>query len=849
MSAVALKGLLGRKLRSVLTGLAIVLGVAMISGTFILTDTINKAFAHVFAVSYRHSDAIISGRQFVSGASSVSTVPASVLGRVRALPGVAAASGSYLFDTVKLIDRHGETIASGGAPSLGFGIDPSQPRFNPITLASGHWAVGPGQVVIDTATAAGEHYRVGDTIAAKGDGPVKSYTVVGVGKIGGVSIGGATLAIFDVPTAAAVLHKSGYDDISVAARPGVSQARLAAEIEPLLPPVAQVRTGSQQASHDATEITAGTSVVKYILLAFGAIALFVGAFVIFNTISITIAQRTRELATLRTLGASRRQVLRSVMLESFVIGLAASLVGLFAGLGLAKGLNAAFVALGVNLPQAGTVLAGRTIIVSLLVGTLVTLAAGLFPAVRATRVPPISAVREGAVLPSSRHAHRRPYVAGAVILLGLAVIVQGLFATSGAQSVLMLLGAGTLLLFIGVALVSSYVVRPLASIVGRPARALGGAAGRLAVANSVRNTSRTAATAAALMIGLALIAFVATLGAGLRNSTKDALSKQVTADYVLTPSTTGSGSFPTQTASALAGVRGVAVVSAVRSDRANVSGASTTVAGVDPATIGHVYRFAWNNGSDADLAHLGDGAIVQSSYATKHHLSVGHPLTLQAPNGTTRRVTVAATYDPPQADPVLPKIVISQAAFDRTFPTPQDTQAFLNVNGGPTAAMTAELKRALTAYPDAHIQTRTAWITAQGKSVDQVLDLFYVLLALSVIISLFGMINTLVLAVFERTRELGMLRAIGMTRRQMRRMIRHESIVTALIGAALGLPLGVLLAALTTRALGSLGIGFHLPTQQLAAFVLLAVIAGIAAATLPARKAARLNVLHALQYE
>jgi putative ABC transport system permease protein len=495
------------------------------------------------------------------------------------------------------------------------------------------------------------------------------------------------------------------------------------------------------------------------------------------------------------------------------------------------------------------VLAVRTIIVSLLVGTLVTLAAGLFPAIRATRVPPISAVREGAVLPTSRHAHRRPYVAGAVIVFGLAVIVQGLFASSDAGSVLVLLGAGTLLLFIGVALVSSYVVRPLVSVVGRPARAFGGAAGRLAVANSVRNTSRTAATAAALMIGLALIAFVATLGEGLRNSVKDALGKQVKADYVLTPSSSGNMSFPTQTASALAATHGVEVVSAVRSDRANVLGASTTVGGVDPATIGGVYRFAWKNGSDAALARLGDGAIVNSSYATSHHLAVGSRFALQAPNGTTRRETVIATYHPPNADPVLPNVVISQAAFDSTFPTPQDAQAFVNVDGGPSAAMTAELTRALTAYPDAEIQTRSSWVTAQSNSFAQVLNLFYVLLAMSVIISVFGMINTMVLAVFERTRELGMLRAIGMSRRQMRRMIRHESIVTALIGAALGLPLGVLLAALTTRALGSLGIGFHLPVQELAYFVVLAVVAGIGAAVLPARRAARLNVLHALQYE
>jgi putative ABC transport system permease protein len=436
-----------------------------------------------------------------------------------------------------------------------------------------------------------------------------------------------------------------------------------------------------------------------------------------------------------------------------------------------------------------------------------------------------------------------------VALLGLAIITQGLFATSGAASVLRLLGAGTLLLFIGVAMVSSYVVRPLVSIVGRPARALGGAAGRLAVANAVRNTSRTAATAAALMIGLALIAFVATLGAGLRTSVVDALNKQVKADYVLTPSSRGSQSFPVQTAAAVTGVRGVQAVSSIRTDHANVLGASTTVAGVDPTTIGRVYRFAWKQGTDAVLSHLGNGAIVDSSYAGAHHLTIGGRLAVQASNGAIRHLTVAATYRPPQADPVLPKIVMSQATFDSTFPRPQAAEAFVTVDRGTSAAMTAKLKSALAAYPDAQVQTRTGWVTTQSKSFDQVLDLFYVLLALSVIISVFGMINTLVLAVFERTRELGMLRAIGMSRRQMRRMIRHESVVTALIGAALGLPLGVLLAALATRAAGSLGLGFHVPGQQLAAFVLLAVVAGIWAAVLPARRAARLNVLQALQYE
>jgi putative ABC transport system permease protein len=340
-----------------------------------------------------------------------------------------------------------------------------------------------------------------------------------------------------------------------------------------------------------------------------------------------------------------------------------------------------------------------------------------------------------------------------------------------------------------------------------------------------------------------------TLGAGLRNSVADALNKQVTADYVISPSSNSSTSFPSQETKALVGVTGVRAVTGIRSDRARVFGSSVGVAGIDPAAITKVYRFQWKRGSNAVLSHLGNGAIVDSSYAKTHHLELGSPLALQTSTGSTCTFVVRATFHAPQASPLLPNIVISQAAFDRTFPQPQDIEAFVNVTAKTSPALTARLQHALAANPDTTIQTRADWVFKQEKSVNQILDLFYVLLALSVIISLFGMVNTLVLAVFERTRELGMLRAIGMTRRQMRRMIRHESIITALIGAALGLPLGVLLAALVTRGLANLGVGFHLPTHQLLLFALIATAAGISAAVFPARRAARLNVLEALQYE
>jgi putative ABC transport system permease protein len=295
-------------------------------------------------------------------------------------------AGGYLFDTIELVDRNGKTISSG-APNFGFGVDPSESRFNPLTLVTGHWPSDPHEVVIDTNTAAKHHYAVGDSIRAKGNGLPRPYTIVGLSKLSGVSIGGATMAVFNVATARTILQKQGYDAISVAAKLGISPARLARAIEPVLPAHVQVRTAEAQARHDAKQVEAGANLITYFLLAFGGIALFVGAFVIFNTISITVSQRTRELATLRTIGASGRQVRRSILIESGAIGVSASVVGLFSGLALTKALNALFVALGLDLPQAATVLAPRTIVVSLLVGTIVTLLAGLFPAIRATRIP------------------------------------------------------------------------------------------------------------------------------------------------------------------------------------------------------------------------------------------------------------------------------------------------------------------------------------------------------------------------------------------------------------------------------------------------------------------------------
>ena len=434
MTWVALKSIAERRTRAVLTALAIVLGVAMIAGSFILTDTIDRAFTTIFSSSYTQTDLVVRGKPVVADSmSGAPTVPAHLLPEVRALPGVAAAAGSLVDltgtgDNAKLIGKDGAVI-TGDNPTFGFGIDPSQPRFNPLKLAEGSWAAGPDQMVIDIGTAKAHGFAVGDRVGVASDGPVRTFTVTGLARFGGVdSIGGATIAVFDIPTARTVLGKTGFDAIQVATKPGVSQAQVQREIAPLLPAAAEIKTGDEQAQSDKAVISEAITFIRGFLLAFGGIALFVGAFVIFNTLSITVAQRSRELATLRTLGASRRQVLRSVIAEAGIIGFVASVVGLGLGYVLAKGLSAIFRAVGADMPQADTVFETRTVVVSLVVGTVITLLAGVIPAIRATRVPPIAAVREGAVLPGGRMARLTPVFALVTIGLAAALLVHGLMA-------------------------------------------------------------------------------------------------------------------------------------------------------------------------------------------------------------------------------------------------------------------------------------------------------------------------------------------------------------------------------------------------------------------------------------
>jgi putative ABC transport system permease protein len=859
MTKATVQGLMGRKLRTALTAIAIVLGVAMVSGTLVLTDTMRKAFDGLFEGTYEGTSAVISGKEIVQGASSGnSTVPESLLPKVQELSGVEVASGAIFdvsgtTDLAKLIDRNGDEIGTGQQPTFGWGIDPTEERFNPLELTRGDWAGGSNEVVIDAGTAKNENYSVGDKIGVSAEGPTQQFNITGIAKFGSVdSIGGSTFAVFDVPTAQAVLKKEGeFDTIFVAAKPDVSDEAVADQIRPLLPSSAEVQTGAQQGEADAEETNEGLAFITYFLLAFAAIALIVGSFVIFNTLSMTVAQRVRELATLRTLGASRKQVFRSVVLEGFLTGLFAALVGLFVGFLIAKGLNALFKSFGVDLPSAGTVFSIRTVIVSLLVGIGITLLATISPARRATRVPPIAAVREGATLPTGRFAGS-PVTATVVLAVAAVALAIGLIPDGLATGlVLLLVGVGCLLLFIGVGLISSRLVRPLAAWLGAPGERIAGTPGRLARENATRNPTRTARTAGALMIGLALVTLVATLGASLKGTNRGALEDQVRSDYVVT-SKNGFDPITSSAGNALADVPGVAAASAVRDDMASSFGSDITVTGVDPSTIGHVYDYRWEKGSDTILLSLGfDGAIVRNAFADDNDLKVGDSFRITTPQGKKVPLVVRGIYDPPaeELDALLGNVTLAQRAFDTHFPRPKDLFVFVDTNEGDTSQATAALEKALDPYPDAVLRTTPDWVDERAGAIDTILNIFYVLLALSIVVSLFGMVNALALSVFERTRELGMLRAIGLTRRQTRRMVRWESVITALIGAALGLPLGALLAAIIVRALRSLDVTFSLPVVTIVVFALVAILAGTLAAIGPARRASRLNVLRALQYE
>jgi len=845
---VALRGLLARKTRLALTVVAVALGVTLIAGTYVFTDTINASFAQIFSVTNKGTDVAISPNDDVTGSDGAPpAMSAALLPRVQRAPGVKVAEGSIFDSNGVILGKDGKPVSTG---SVNFIASVSQVKqFAAVDYPEGRAPTAPDEVAIDKSTADRKGFELGGTIDVQGDTPKQPYKIVGITKIAGVdSLGGTSTALFTLAQAQKITGNVGkFDQISVAAKPGVTPAALSAELRRVMPRTVDVRTGAQQATKQTDDIKDNLGFLNTALLAFAGISLFVGAFIIFNTFSITVAQRMREFALLRTLGASRGQVLRSVLTEGLLVGLAGSLVGLGLGILVASGLRALFKAVGIDLPSNGTVIESRTIIVSLVVGTVVTLVSSTFPAIRATRVPPVAALREGAVLPETRAARFVTPISLVLVVLSLVLLAVGLFGSLSSDGALAAVGVGAALLFFGVAMLSPKLVKPIASVVGIPLQRMFGVTGRLARENTVRLPGRTAVTAAALMVGVGLVCFASIFAASAKTTIHDAITGGSRAQAVM-QSTSGFGGFAPQAAQAVAKVPGVRDVSVVRVGAGKVGKDKIQVSGIDPATFTTLYDAKWKEGSDETLRTLAPGqAVVQKGWAEDHHVDVGETLRVTTPLQETVALKVTGIVDDKAG--LLQPITVTNAVLAQDFAVTKDSFDLVGYRPGANEQATkAAIDDVLDArYPQVQAQTNAEFIADAEGQVNTLLGLIYALLALAVLVSLFGIVNTLVLSISERTREIAMLRAIGTSKRQVRRIIRYEAVITALIGGILGAVLGVVLAFLLSNAIDDFT--FDIPFAQLVIVLILSGLAGVAAAVLPARRASNLDVLEALAYE
>jgi putative ABC transport system permease protein len=848
------KSLLAKKLRLVLTAVSVVLGIGFVAGTYVLTDTMNAAFEELFAQTSGASDVVVrSTSAFDStvegpggggGGDDRTPLPESVLDDVASVSGVALAVGDVQGYAQMVDPGTDEVIGGVGPPTIG--TNWNELAADVLTLrGDGSPPVGPDEVVVDAATARNADLSVGDRISILFQGPPGEFTIVGVAGFGEAdNLAGATLAVFDTETAQRVLDKQGvFDAISVVGEEGVAASELRASVDAVLPEGAEAVTSTTVADEATQALQEGLGFFRTALLVFAFVALFVGSFIIFNTFSIIVAQRTRELALLRALGASRRQVVLSVVVEAFVVGLVASALGIVAGIGIAIGLQGLLGAFNIDLPSTSIQLLPRTIVVSLLVGVIVTVVASVLPARRAGSVTPIQALREAADLPTPKGlVGRRLAVAVAVTAAGVGALAYGLFgAESNAATIV---GVGAAITFIGVAMLSPLAARPVAGGLGAPLRRLSVQA-RLGRENAMRSPRRTASTATALMIGLGLVSMVAILAASLKASFDAALTDTLKADYTL--STSSFTSFSPEVGVLVAALPEVGTASAFRQNGFRVAGSTSFLTAVDPASVEEVATLEVAEGEVAALAGS-DTVLVHRDVAADNGWSVGDEVPAEFASTGEAPLTIVGIYD---ENRLVGDYVISLETYEGLYTEQLDTFVLVKASEGtPLDGTGAAIEAAVAEFPNVQVQDQAAFREQQAGFVDQLLGLVTALLAMAILIALFGIVNTLGLSIYERTRELGLLRAVGMSRAQVKRMIRWESIIIAVFGAVLGIAIGVLFGWALQQALANEGVSeFVVPVGQLAVYLVLAALAGVLAAIWPARRAARLNVLDAISYE
>jgi putative ABC transport system permease protein len=852
MWRVTLKGVLAHRLRYALTALSVLLGVSFIAGTYVLSDTINGTFDRLYNQIYQNTAAVVRASQpFNPGVNFTNQrerIDASLATTVATVPGVRAVA----LDTegyAQLIGKNGKVIGrtSNGAPTLGMAWSDVAALNALRVLPGGQPPAADNQVVIDKHSADVGGFKVGDTVRVLTQAGPASYTISGIATWAGAdSPLGASITAFMPLTAQRVLGQPGkVDSLMVEAQPGVSQDTIVSRIQAAIrQPGIEVITGHAITSEDQQALHQSLSIISVFLLAFGYIALFVGAFVIFNTFSIIVAQRLRELALLRAVGASRAQVTATVLGESLIIGLIASAAGVVAGIGLAAGLKALLSGIGMDLPAAGLVVTTRTIVVGMAVGTVITVISAIWPARRASRIAPVAALQDVAAAP--RRLPVRRAVGGAILLAaGTAVLLTGLFGHFSNR--MPVVGAGAVALFIGVAVLSPFVAGPVCRVLGAPL-ASRGTAGKLGQRSAMRNPSRASATAAALMIGVSLVSLTTVLAASVKTSAHATIDSASRADFVVSSGAVAGGmsGFSPQLARSLSALPQVSDVAAVRGGMVKIYGSVMPVVAADPARAAALFDVGVTAGNLAAMTPA--GIAVSTQAASDHNLHLGSPVTLAYPTTGTKSYTVQAIYKVRQlgGDYLLPL-----AAAQANFPTKLDIQLFVKLASGVTvAAATPAINHVLAAYPTATLMDQNQYKSQYDQQVNQLLNLMYGLLAMSVAIALIGIANTLALSIYERTRELGLLRAVGTTRHQLRSMVRTEALVISTFGALEGLVLGSLLGWAIVVSMRSQGVS-HLvfPVQQLLIVTIIAALAGLLAAISPSRRAARLNILRAVTTE
>ncbi len=844
MLSTTLRAMVAHKLRLVLTTASIALGVAFLAGTMILTDTMNLAFTQLFSSVSSGTDAVVrteSGYNQMEGiGTSRRPLDAAVLDTVRGVDGVAAAEGT-VSGYALLTDLDGKAIVtSGGAPTLGYSYAEDDGLRGAVSLRSGHAPAGAGEVVID-ATSAEEHdIPLGSTIRILFQGPAREFTVVGTVEFGDEpNLGGTTSAYFDPATAQQVLGTAGsFDTIIVRAEDGLSQAALASRVGAALPKGVEAVTGTSVAQEMADAINNDLGFVGVLFTVFAAIALFVGCFIIWNTFTMIVTQRSREIALLRAIGATRRQVMRSLLVEATIIGVLASALGVVAGMGVAKGLQALMDAVGFSLPTTSLQIEARTIWLPILVGTLVTLVAALVPARRATKVLPVEALR--AATPGADRVSRTRVVVGTVLgAAGVAGVLAHLYGDASFAA----FGIGVLAAVVGVMAILPLAVRPIAAAIGWPLR-LRGLPGELARQNAVRSPRRTSATAAALMIGLTLVVSMGVFASSLKASFSDVLGDSLQADLYLQSSSTTAEGFSPEAVDVARSVPGVAVASLTSWGEWRFDGEGASYSSVDPDTAAEVLTLDVVDGSIADLGV--NGVAMPTTFAEDHGWHVGDRAPVEFAASGKTRMKVVAVYEPNTWLGTGP--IISNAAQTKYAGPQLATSGFLLLDDGADASTVQRaVADALAGHPDSKVLNQSEYEAEAGGFINQLLAFVTVMLLLAVIIALLGIVNTLALSVFERTRELGLLRAVGMTRGQVRSMVRWESVVISLIGATAGAALGIGLGLALAQALRSEGIrAISVPGVQVAAYVALAAVAGVVAAIGPARSASKVDVLRAV---